>query len=121
MSGKHTLVLGASEKQERYANKAVRKLREHGHPVTAVGLRKGKIEDVAIETAIPAGLSVHTVTLYLGLRNQELWEQAILDLSPQRIIFNPGAENPDFARRAEARGIEVVEACTLVMLGTGQY
>jgi uncharacterized protein len=121
MNNKHTLVLGASEKDDRYANKAVRSLRAHGHTVTAVGLRVGVIGDVPIATAIPADTVFHTVTMYLGERNQAPWEQRILDLLPKRIIFNPGAENPHFARKAEAQGIEVLEACTLVMLGTRQY
>ena len=72
-------------------------------------------------TSIPSGIAFDTVTMYLGERNQEPWEQRILELAPKRIIFNPGAENRDFARMAEAQGIEVLEACTLVMLGTGQY
>jgi len=42
-------------------------------------------------------------------------------LAPERIIFNPGTEHAAFAERAAEQGSEVVEGCTLVMLGTGQY
>ena len=59
--------------------------------------------------------------MYLNAHNQGPWERTVLDLSPARIIFNPGAENPVFAAKAAQRGIEVVDACTLVLLGTGQY
>jgi hypothetical protein len=45
----------------------------------------------------------------------------IVSARPRRIIMNPGAENPDLARRAEAAGIEVVEGCTLVMLRPGRF
>ena len=45
----------------------------------------------------------------------------ILSLHPRRIIFNPGAENPELETLAAAHGIEPVEACTLVLLSTGQY
>ncbi|MBL0044364.1 MAG: CoA-binding protein [Flavobacteriales bacterium] len=121
MQVKHTLVLGASENTERYANKAVRSLLEHGHLVTAVGKRVGSINGTPIHTSIPSTVVFDTVTIYLGERNQEQWEQRILEIAPKRIIFNPGAENPDFAHKAEEQGIEVLEACTLVMLGTGQY
>ncbi len=121
MQVKHTLVLGASENTERYANKAVRSLLAHGHLVTAVGKRVGSINGTPIHISIPSTVVFDTVTMYLGERNQVQWEQHILELAPKRIIFNPGAENPDFARKAEAQGIEVLEACTLVMLGTGQY
>jgi predicted CoA-binding protein len=38
-----------------------------------------------------------------------------------RVIFNPGAENPSLAQRLTASGVEVVEACTLVMLSTRNF
>ncbi len=37
------------------------------------------------------------------------------------MIFNPGTENEEFMKKLEKGGVEVLEACTLVMLGTGQY
>ncbi|MCB0835104.1 MAG: CoA-binding protein, partial [Bacteroidetes bacterium] len=36
-------------------------------------------------------------------------------------IFNPGSENKELADILRDHNIEVVEACTLVMLSTGQY
>lgn len=118
---KTTLVMGASVKEARYSNMAMRSLRKHGQPVIAVGLREGLVEDVPIVKAIPADANVHTVTMYINAHNQQAWQERILALKPMRIIFNPGAENPAFARKAEAQGIEVLEACTLVLLSTGQY
>lgn len=121
MSSKTTLVLGASPKPDRYSNLCVRRLLHHGHPVIAVGRRPGMIDRVPITTDVPEGAEVHTVTLYLNESNQRAWEDRVLALGARRIIFNPGAENPTFARRAQARGIEVIEACTLVMLSTGEF
>lgn len=120
-AAKNTLVMGASLKEDRYSNKAIRDLRKYGHPVVAVGLRDGKVLDVPIAKDIPAGIRVDTVTMYLNAHNQEPWEQQILALKPKRIIFNPGAENEAFANKAAAAGIETMEACTLVLLHTGQY
>lgn len=121
MSKGATLVLGASAKPDRYSNLAVRRLREKGVEVVAVGRRTGTIGDVAIQERVPSGIAIDTVTMYMNERNQAEWEGAILGLSPRRIIFNPGAENPRLASAATARGIAVLEACTLVMLSTGQY
>jgi predicted CoA-binding protein len=118
---KKTLVLGASLKQERYSNQAIRDLRKHGHPVVAVGLRTGEVYGVPIVKDIPSGISVDTVTMYLNAHNQAPWEERILAMKPKRIIFNPGAENRAFGEKLEKAGVEVVEACTLVMLHTGQY
>jgi hypothetical protein len=42
-------------------------------------------------------------------------------LKPERIIFNPGAENPELEALADQAGIKVLEACTLVMLNTRQF
>jgi len=44
-----------------------------------------------------------------------------VSLKPNRIIFNPGAENDELAGLAAQNGIQPVEACTLVMLATSQY
>lgn len=121
MEANATLVLGASLKPERYSHQAVRMLRAHGHPVIAVGLREGLVGDTPILRDIPPGAVVHTVALYLNANNQAPWMDRILGLRPARIIFNPGAENPVLMRAAQAGGIATEEACTLVMLRSGQY
>jgi uncharacterized protein len=121
MKGRRTLVLGATERQDRYANLAILKLRAHGHEVVAVGARAGRVGDVEIQTSIPAGVEIHTVTLYMNPHNQQPWVKAILDLRPVRILFNPGTEHPALAAEAERLGIEPVVGCTLVMLSVGTF
>lgn len=118
---KKTLVLGASDNPARYSYRAVHQLKSHGHEVVPVGIRKGEVAGLAIHTDRPAAENVDTVTLYVGPQNQPAWYDYILDLNPKRIIFNPGTENPELERRAQARGIETEEACTLVLLSVGQY
>lgn len=118
---KQTLVIGASEKPERYANKAIRMLRAHDHPVLALGLRSGVVEDVPIQTGWPSFQNVDTVTLYVGPANQPAYYDYILGLKPTRIIFNPGTENPAFESKAKDAGIACLQACTLVLLSIGAY
>lgn len=118
---KKTLVLGASLNEARYSNKAIRKLRNFEYPVLAIGLRKGKVEDVEIETLESSFEGVHTVTLYLNPKRQENYYNYIISLKPKRVIFNPGTENPIFYNLLNAEGIFYEEACTLVLLSTGQY
>ena len=116
-----TLVLGASEKEDRYANKAVRLLREYDHEVVAVGRSSGTIEDVPIQTGQPELEGVDTVSLYIGPHVQAQVYDYVLGLKPRRVIFNPGTENPEFQQVLEAAGIAPIEACTLVMLKTDQF
>lgn len=118
---KTTLVLGATEKTDRYGNIAVKRLLRHNQPVKAIGIKEGNIEDVKIETGTPAFDDIDTVTLYLNPGNQEQYLDYIIGLKPRRIIFNPGTENPKLENLARQNGIEPIEACTLVMLSTGQY
>lgn len=118
---KRTLVLGASERPDRYSNIAIQRLRQHHHEVVAIGNREGKVLDVGIQKETEAFTHIDTVTLYLNPNNQKPYYDYILSLHPKRIIFNPGTENPDLERLAREKGIETIAACTLVMLSTGQY
>lgn len=120
-SSKPTLVLGASENAERYSYMAVQRLRANGHEVIAVGKKPGMIGDVAIQTDMPETGNINTVSLYLQAAHQPAYYQKILALNPQRIIFNPGTENTEFMQLAAESGIQVLEACTLVMLASAQY
>jgi hypothetical protein len=116
-----TLVLGASDNPSRYANMAMLTLQRKGHAVVAVGRKAGVVSGMTIETTPPQTEEIDTVTLYLNPDHQKAYYDYILSLKPRRIIFNPGTENEELEQIAEANGIQPIEACTLVMLGTGQY
>jgi uncharacterized protein len=118
---KKTLVLGASLNPERFSYMAVRKLRYGNIPVVAVGLREGEISGVKIEKPYPKFENIHTVTIYIGPKNLPPYQDYILGLKPKRVIFNPGTEAPDFAKTLENQGVEVVNACTLIMISNDQY
>lgn len=118
---KSTLVLGASDNPERYSYLAVNRLRDKGHPVAAIGKRKVKVADIEVDTTKKPLTGIDTVSIYLNPENQRDYYQYILDLHPKRLIFNPGAENEELAGIARSNGIQPVEACTLVLLSTGQF
>lgn len=118
---KKTLVLGASENPARYSNLAINRLRAHQHPVIAIGKKQGTVSDVNIITDHPEITDINTITLYLNPQHQKQYYDYILSLDPKRIIFNPGAENDELAKMAVKKGIQSMEACTLVLLSTGQY
>ncbi len=121
MSNKKTLVLGASANPSRYSNLAVHSLISKGHDVVAIGRRLGTIGNVPITTEKLETTGLDTVTLYLNAANQKSYYDYIISQKPKRIIFNPGAENDELASLANKAGILTQEACTLVLLSTGQY
>lgn len=118
---KKTVVIGASDNPERYAYKATKMLLQHQHEVVPVGLREGTIEGIRIENNKPALADVDTVSLYVGPAHQEAWKDYILSLHPKRIILNPGTEGGVIQNAAAEHNIEALEACTLVLLSTGQF
>lgn len=118
---KRTLVVGASLKPERYSNIAIHRLKNYKHEVKAYGLREGEVNGVEIDTELIAYTDIDTVTLYLNPKRQELYYDYIIGLNPKRVIFNPGTENPEFYKILDKNNIAYEVACTLVLLGTGQY
>ncbi len=118
---KKTLVLGASPNPERYAYKAVVSLLQHEYEVVPVGIKPGVINGLEILTNRPPVTGVHSVSLYIGPANQPGWYGYIFSLNPNRIIFNPGTENPELEKMAAEKGITTIRACTLVLLTIGNY
>ena len=121
MEKKKTLVIGASENPSRYSHLAVQQLTAHQYPVIALGLKKGAIGEVEIETEKKKFGQIDTVTLYINPLHQKAYYDYILSLGPRRLIFNPGTENDELASLAKNNGIDCLNACTLVLLSTGQY
>jgi len=118
---KKTLVIGASPKPDRYANKAILMLGEYGHEIVALGKRPARVNGIYIQTTFPENESIHTVTLYVGAKHQQEYYDRIQKLKPRRVIFNPGSENDELKEKLESSGIETVTGCTLVMLRSGQF
>lgn len=121
MESRKTLVLGASENPQRYSNLALQQLIFHHHPVVAIGKKAGMVKGIPITTDKKVFDDIDTVTLYLNPANQKQYYDYILSLNPKRIIFNPGTENRELASLARNNGVETLQACTLVMLSTGQF
>ena len=118
---KRTLIIGATPNTSRYANIAAFKLVQAGHEIINIGIKEGKAAGVNIEKMAEPYDDVDTITLYIGKGHQQDYYEYILASNPKRLIFNPGAENEELATLAQKAGIEVLEACTLVMVATEQY
>lgn len=115
-------VIGASPKEDRYSNKAIRLLTQYHHNPVPVAPKYEKIEGKKVYQHledIPE--KIDTVTLYLGPARQEDILKDIVKLAPKRVIFNPGTENKPAYEPLKKAGIEVIEACTLVLLKTNQF
>lgn len=116
-----TLILGASKNPSRYAYKAAEMLLEKKHEIVLLGSRVSEVHGHTILDKPDGITNIDTVTVYLSAKNQIGYEDFLIKLKPRRVIFNPGAENPKLEKELIKNNIKCIEACTFVMLSTGQY
>ncbi|MDD2715872.1 MAG: CoA-binding protein [Candidatus Wallbacteria bacterium] len=115
-------VLGASRKTERYSYMALMLLREKGYPVYPVHPVFAEIEGIPVYSNLSdVPVILDTITIYLSPANSASLGTEIIKAKPRRVIFNPGAENPELSAELKQLGIDTLNACTLVLLKTGQF
>ena len=119
------MIIGASEDANRYSNRAQKMLVEHGYSVIPISRSTRSVMGEAAYRAVgeipEARLPVDTVTVYVNPRNFDAICDEVFRLEPRRVIFNPGSEHAEARRMYLQAGIEVEYACTLVMLGLGEF
>ncbi len=118
---KKTLIIGASTDPDRYAYKAAHMLTSRGHQIVNIGIKKGEVAGVSIEKPDTIYHDIDTITLYIGPATQPQYFDYIVATKPKRVVFNPGTENEVLEELLDKHQIEYTEACTLVLLSTGQY
>lgn len=118
---KKTLVLGASLKTNKYSNFVIHKLVSNNIETVAFGLKEGVVAGVNISHELLPFKDIDTITLYLNPKNQKDYYDYIVSIKPERVIFNPGTENPELYKILKENNIKFEEACSLVLLSTNQY
>ena len=115
-------ILGASPNTERYSWKAQQLLTEHGYQVQPVSVKYDVVDGLpAIANLADSPAKIDTVTVYLNPARLTPYVEQIVAAAPRRVIFNPGSESAQASKALQQAGIDVIEACTLVMLRTGQF
>ncbi|MDA0750579.1 MAG: CoA-binding protein [Verrucomicrobia bacterium] len=115
-------IIGASDKPDRYAYRVAEMLESHGHQVVLVNPFKEFINGgPCLKDVLQFDGTLDTVTVYVNATRFLEHLDSILEKKPRRIIFNPGAEAPEAYPLIEKEGVLVEEACTLVLLNTGQF
>ena len=125
MEKENVVIIGASNRPDRYSYQALKLLAEFGHTCLTVHPEHPEIDGVKafkdLKVIKQSGIKVHTVTVYVNPSISTGLAKDLLNLKPNRIIFNPGSENPVLTETLNKNGIATENACTLVMLRTGQF
>jgi len=115
-------ILGASQKKERYSYKALTMLKEYNHKVFPVHPALKEIEGHKVYSSLKEiQQDIDTLTVYVSPKWIEPLIQDIIALKPGRVILNPGTESDALKTELDKAGIPWLEACTLVLLRTGQF
>lgn len=118
----NTVIIGASDKPDRYSYKAKNMLTQHGLKSILVHPSLKEIDGQPVFNSLAdVKDKIHTITVYVRPEISDQMFDEIIALKPKRVIFNPGSENPNLERKLTERGISCEEACTLVLLSTDQY
>lgn len=121
-ASERVVIVGASDRPDRYAHNALLALLSHGHETVLVHPRLREIEGQQVHASLrDISGPVDTVTLYVGPAASAGMGPDLIALKPRRVIFNPGTENADLQQQLAAAGIRPEEACTLVLLASGQF
>jgi predicted CoA-binding protein len=119
---KTVAIIGASDKPERYAYKAMNALREHGYDVVLVNPFRSHIEGQKCLTSVDEYEGdIDTVTLYVNPARFHDHIEDVIKASPRRVIMNPGTEDRQHEQVLSDSGIDVQKACTLILLSQNQF
>ncbi len=122
MENKNVAILGASDHPERYSHMAQVLLRKMGYTTILITPNHRVIDGVTCHPNLASiKENVHTLTIYVRPEISSKIKNEILNFKCKRMIFNPGSENPSLYKDLEKRGVEIEEACTLILLNTGQF
>jgi predicted CoA-binding protein len=116
---KTILIVGASDRPDRASHQLLQRLKARGgYELILVHPRLTEIDGMPVLASlslVPPGLDL--VTMYVNAHTSQGMEADLIRLQPRRVIFNPGAENAELLSHLSRQGIEVEEACSLVLLG----
>jgi uncharacterized protein len=112
-------ILGASQNRQKYGNKSVRAHLDQGYEVYPINPNADEVEGLKAYPTL-TDLPVKTldrVSVYLPPQVGIEVLEDIKQLSPKEVWFNPGSESDEILDKAQAMGLNVIMACSIVDLG----
>ncbi|MBX7256713.1 MAG: CoA-binding protein [Candidatus Hydrogenedentes bacterium] len=115
---KSIAIIGASTDRKKYGNKAVRAFRDGGWTVYPVNAKADEVEGLKCFARIDdVPEPIDRVSMYVPPTVGKGLLDAIAAKHPGELFFNPGSEDAEVMDLARAKGINVVNACSIVNIG----
>jgi len=112
-------VIGASRDRGKYGNKSVRAHLQQGYEVFPVNPNAEAVEGLHAYSSIskiPVA-RLDRVSVYVPAEIGITLLEEIRDKAPQEVWLNPGSESDELLQKADALGLNVIQACSIVDVG----
>jgi predicted CoA-binding protein len=117
-AGQTVAIVGASSAGHKYGNKAVRAYLRQGWTVYPINPNEKTIEGLtAYPTLADVPGRIDRVSMYVPPAVGLTLLDAIQRAAPSELFLNPGSESDELVARAEALGLEPIQACSIVDIG----
>jgi hypothetical protein len=111
-------IVGASADRGKYGNKAVRAFVQGGWTVYPVNPSVPEVEGLPTYASIAdVPGPIDRISMYVPPKVGRKMLALIAAKSPQEFFLNPGSEDADLVKEAEALGLHPVQACSIVNIG----
>lgn len=115
---KSIAIVGASNDRRKYGNKAVRAFKDGGWTVYPVNPKEEEIEGLSVYRDISEVPDpIDRVAMYVSPDVGKTMLDAIAAKQPAEFFLNPGSEDEELMERARAKGLDPINACTIVNIG----
>ncbi|MCL4691622.1 MAG: CoA-binding protein [Candidatus Hydrogenedentes bacterium] len=111
-------IIGASTDRKKYGNKAVRAFRDGGWTVYPVNAKVDEVEGIkAYKSIKEVPVPLDRVSMYVPPAVGKTMLDDIQAVNPGELFFNPGSEDAEVLEEAKGRGLNAINACSIVNIG----
>ncbi|HRI89374.1 MAG TPA: CoA-binding protein [Candidatus Hydrogenedentes bacterium] len=116
--GKTIAIIGASADRRKYGNKSVRAFRDGGWDVYPVNAKATEIEGLKSYASIAdVPVPLDRVSMYVSPAIGKTLLDDIAAKGTKEFFLNPGSEDAEIIELARAKGLNVINACSIVNIG----
>jgi predicted CoA-binding protein len=117
-AGRTVAIVGASSAPHKFGNKAVRAFLRQGWTVYPVNPNETIIEGLRVYPSLAeVPRPIDRVTMYVPPSVGSAMLDEIKRAAPKELFLNPGSDSEELVARAEALGLNPIQACSIVDIG----
>ena len=111
-------IIGASNRRQKYGNKAVRAYQQRGDEVFPINPAQNEIEGLkAYRSVLEVPGEIDIASFYVAPEVGLKVIEEVAQKGIKKVLLNPGAESNELLQRSEELGIDATVACSIILAG----